>query len=222
MSTTPAQARPRLLTARDLSLIAVFAAFLAALAIPGAFYLPWMSVPITAQTLGVILAGCVLGPVRATASVLVFLVLVAAGLPLLAGGRGGLGVFSGPTAGYLFGWALGALLTGLVLVSRSAAASRPIPLYWFFVAGLVGTAGIYLVGVPVMAAVLDVSIWKAFTLNFSFLPGDATKIVAAAIVAGGVHRGYPGLLGRGRSWGRGGTVVVPDSAAAVPDSSTHA
>jgi biotin transport system substrate-specific component len=215
MSTTPAQERPRLLTARDLSLIAVFAAFLAALAIPGAFYLPGMSVPITAQTLGVILAGSVLGPVRATVSVLVFLALVAAGLPLLAGGRGGLGVFTGPTAGYLIGWALGAALTGLVLVARRR---RPVPLYWFFVAGVIGTVGIYLVGVPVMAAVLDVSMWKAFTLNFSFLPGDATKIVTAAIVAGGVHRGYPTLLGRGL----GRTAARAGTAAQVPDSSTHA
>jgi biotin transport system substrate-specific component len=218
MSTAPTPVRPRLLTARDLSLIAVFAAFLAALAIPGAFYLPGMSVPITAQTLAVILAGCVLGPVRATASVLVFLALVAAGLPLLAGGRGGLGVFSGPTAGYLIGWALGALLTGLVVVSWPGRAARPIPLFWFFVAGLAGTVGIYLVGVPVMAAVLDISMWKAFTLNFSFLPGDATKIVAAAMVAGGVHRGYPGLLNRDRT----AATALAGPPAQVPGSSTHA
>src|SRR5689334_18532782 len=128
MSTAPAHERPRLLTARDLSLIAVFAAFVAALGLPGAFYLPGMSVPITAQTLGVILAGCVIGPLRATASMLVFLALVAAGVPLLAGGRGGLGVFTGPTAGYLFGWVLAALVTGLVLVVQRR---RPIQPVWF-------------------------------------------------------------------------------------------
>jgi biotin transport system substrate-specific component len=194
MSTAFPDLRPRRVTARDLSLIAVFAAFVAALGLPGAFYLPGMSVPITAQTLGVVLAGCVIGPARAAASMLVFLALVAAGLPLLAGGRGGLGVFAGPTAGYLFGWILGALVTGLVLLTRRR---RPIAPFWFFVAATAGTAGIYLIGVPVMALNLDVSFWKAFSLNFAFLPGDAAKIVVAAIVAGGVHRGYPGLLGRG-------------------------
>jgi len=195
MSTAPPDQRPRRLTARDLSLIAVFAAFVAALGLPGAFYLPGMSVPITAQTLGVILAGCVIGPLRATASMLVFLALVAAGVPLLAGGRGGLGVFTGPTAGYLFGWVLAALVTGLVLVVQRR---RPIQPVWFFAAAAVGTVAVYLVGVPVMALNLDISFWKAFTLNFAFLPGDAAKLVVAAIVAGGVHRGYPGLLGRGR------------------------
>jgi biotin transport system substrate-specific component len=196
MSTALPDPGPRRFSARDLSLIAVFAAFVAALGLPGAFYLPGMSVPITAQTLGVILAGCVIGPTRAAAAMLVFLALVAAGLPLLAGGRGGLGVFTGPTAGYLLGWILGALVTGLVLVRQRR---RPISPFWFFVAATAGTIAIYLIGVPVMALNLDISFWKSFTLNFSFLPGDAAKIVVAAIVAGGVHRGYPGLLGRGRA-----------------------
>ena len=47
-------------------------------------------VPITLQTMGVMLAGSVLGARRGALAVLTFLALVAAGLPLLAGGRGGL------------------------------------------------------------------------------------------------------------------------------------
>ena len=60
-------------------------------------------VPITAQTLGVMLAGVMLGPIRGALAVLLFLFLVALGLPFLSGGRGGLGVFMGPSVGFLIG-----------------------------------------------------------------------------------------------------------------------
>ena len=84
--------------ARDAALIAVFAGFVAALGVVPAFQPPGFSVPITAQSLGVMLAGAILGGRRGFAALALFLALVAIGLPLLAGGRGGLGVFATPTA----------------------------------------------------------------------------------------------------------------------------
>ena len=104
--------RPRRGTATDLAQIAVFAALIAALGLPGALYLGGTAVPITFQTLGVMLAGAILGARKGFLSVLLFLVLVAAGLPLLSGGRGGLGVFVGPSVGYLAGWLLGVVVIG--------------------------------------------------------------------------------------------------------------
>ena len=85
---------------RNLTLVALFAALIAALALIPKFSLGF-GVPITAQTLGVMLCGTVLGAKRGTLAVLLFLVLVAIGLPLLAGGRGGLGSFMLPSSGFL-------------------------------------------------------------------------------------------------------------------------
>ena len=75
----------------------------AALGLVPAFTPPGFAVPITAQSLGVMLAGSILGARRGALSLVLLLVLVAVGLPLLAGGRGGLGVFAGPSVGFLLG-----------------------------------------------------------------------------------------------------------------------
>ena len=72
-------------------------------------------IPITAQSLGVMLCGVILGAKRGALAVLLFLSLVALGLPLLAGGRGGLGVFTTPWAGFLFGFAAAAYTTGYIM-----------------------------------------------------------------------------------------------------------
>ena len=98
---------------RDLARIAVFAALIVALGLVGPIPVPGL-VPITAQTLGVMLAGLVLGARRGAAAVGVVILLAAIGLPVLSGGRGGLGVFFGPTVGYLLGWVSGAVIAGLI------------------------------------------------------------------------------------------------------------
>jgi biotin transport system substrate-specific component len=87
------------LSARDLALIASFAALIAALGLPGSLYLFGGAVPITLQTMGIMLAASLLGARRGALAVLVLLVLVGAGQPLLSGGRGGLAVFAAPRPG---------------------------------------------------------------------------------------------------------------------------
>jgi biotin transport system substrate-specific component len=181
----------RRLPARDLALVATFAALIAVLGIPGALTLFGNAVPITLQTLGVMLAGSVLGWKRGALSVLVLLALVAAGLPLLAGGRGGLAVFAGPTAGYLVGWVLGAAVIGWLVERRLPR----YPLGWGFAANVVGGIGaVYLVGIPVQAAVTGTSGLVATAVaSLMFLPGDLVKALVATSVAAGVHRGYPSV-----------------------------
>ena len=98
---------------RNISLIALFAALIAVLGLVPKLTL-MSGIPITAQSLGVMLCGTVLGARRGMLAVLLFLLLVALGLPLLAGGRGGLGVFAGPTVGFLIGWVAGAYVIGLL------------------------------------------------------------------------------------------------------------
>ena len=89
---------------RDLVLSALFAAIIVALGLLPPIPIGIIPVPITAQSLGVMLAGVVLGAKRGTIAVLLVVVLVTIGLPVLSGGRGGLAVFVGPTAGFFVGW----------------------------------------------------------------------------------------------------------------------
>jgi|SRR5450631_67823 biotin transport system substrate-specific component len=178
------------LSARDLALVSSFAALIAVMGLPGSIQLFGNAVPITLQTLGVMLAGSILGWRRAALSVLVLLVLVAAGLPLLSGGRGGLAVFAGPSAGYLIGWVVGAAVIGWLVQRRLPA----YPTWWGGLANVLGGIGaVYLVGIPVQAAVTGTSVWVATGASMMFVPGDAIKVVIATAVASAVHRGYPGI-----------------------------
>mgnify|MGYP000701741529 CR=1 FL=1 len=100
---------------KDIVYIALFTALIAALGVFPPLTVPVIAVPITAQTLGVMLAGGVLGAKRGALAIVLFLILVAVGLPLLSGGRGGLAVFSSVTAGFLLGWIVGAYVVGFIV-----------------------------------------------------------------------------------------------------------
>ncbi|HZI96025.1 MAG TPA: biotin transporter BioY [Actinomycetales bacterium] len=180
---------PRALPARDLALVATFAALIAVLGLAGSVNVFGNAVPVTLQTAGVMIAGSVLGWRRGALAVLVFLALVAVGLPLLSGGRGGLGVFAGPSAGYLIGFPLGAAVTGWLVQRRLPA----YPLWWGALANVAGgIIVVYLVGIPVQAAVTGTSGLVATAVAAAvFLPGDAVKVLVATAVAAGVHKGYP-------------------------------
>jgi biotin transport system substrate-specific component len=172
---------------KDLVYIALFAAITAALGLVPAVQVG--PVPITAQTLGVMLAGAILGARRGFLSQLLFLVLVAIGLPILPGGGGGLAVFAGPTAGYLISWPIAAFVIGL-LTERFWARYN---LAWGTVANVVGgILVIYAIGVPVLKAVTgmpwDGALWFGAAV---FIPGDLIKAVVAAVIAVQVRRSYP-------------------------------
>lgn len=177
----------RRLAAADLARIATFAALIAVLGLPGSFSLFGNAVPVTLQTMGVLLAGAILGAWRGTLSVLLFLALVAAGLPLLAGGRGGLGVYAGPSVGYIAGFVVAAVVVGW-LVERGG--RRP-HTAWVVVACLLGSAIILVIGVPVQALITGVPLDTTTVLALAFVPGDVLKSVLAAVVAVGTQRAYP-------------------------------
>ena len=163
----------RRVPARDLAQIAVFAALIAALGVPGTLYIGGNAVPITLQTLGVTLAGAILGPWKGLAAVAVFDALTFVGLPLLGG--------------FLLGALVVGLLTRLILPKY--------PLWLGIVATFVGgMVAIYAVGVPWAAIVTHTPLWASFTANFLYFPGDAIKVVATAVIAKQVHRAYPGLI----------------------------
>lgn len=184
-------------TARDLAQIAVFAALIAALGIPGQFFLGGGAIPITLQTLGVMLTGALLGARKGFLAVATFELLVLCGLPLLAGGRAGPQWFyASPSSGYLWGFLLGVLVIG-------ALTQRILPAYplWLgiVVTALGGIGAIYLIGVPWTAWRADLPLWTAMSQAGVLIPGDVIKVVVTAVVAKQVHRGYPGLIASRRT-----------------------
>jgi biotin transport system substrate-specific component len=173
---------------RDLAYVALFAALTAVLGLLPAIPVSALPVPITAQTLGVMLAGAVLGAKRGFLALLLFLVLVAVGLPLLSGGRGGLSVFVGPSAGFLYSWPLGALVTGLLV----EAMWRRLNVVTALVATVVGGIGVvYLVGIPFISLYAGTSLADAALGSLVFVPGDLVKAVLAAVLAVAVRKAYP-------------------------------
>lgn len=170
---------------QDLARIALFAAFIAVLGLVPRIDLPFAAgVPITAQTFGVMLAGLVLGPRNAVMSVLLFLFVVALGAPVLSGGRGGLGVFFGPTAGFLLGWIFGAAACAALYRFLLRVMPQRIFLSALLACWVGGILAIYPLGVSGLIALTGLTPRAAWIAVLVFVPGDLIKgVIAAWIVA---------------------------------------
>ena len=125
--------------ATDLGLIAVFAALVAGAALVPGLAVNGFGVPITFQTLAVMLTGLVLGPGRAFAAVGLYTLLGLAGLPIFSQGRSGLGILAGPSAGYIIAVPIAACVVGWLatIVIRRTTKARAL---WFFVSAAVTSA----------------------------------------------------------------------------------
>ncbi|CAI3797895.1 hypothetical protein NKCBBBOE_01940 [Pseudarthrobacter sp. MM222] len=184
--------------ATDLGLIAVFAALVAGSALIAAIPVGGLGVPITLQTLAVMLTGLALGPGRAFAAVGLYVLLGLAGLPIFSGGRSGLGVLAGPSAGYILAFPLAAAavgwLTAIVLRRTAGTASRLRPVLLFaaaMVSSIIFVHGLGVLGM-MLNAKLDFS--KAFLADLAFYPGDVIKNALAVTVALSLHKAFPDLL----------------------------
>jgi biotin transport system substrate-specific component len=161
---------------QEMTYIALFTAVMGALGVIPPIMLSFTPVPITLQTLGVLLSGGVLGARLGALSQVVFLLLVACGIPLLSGGRGGFGVFVGPSAGYLLAYPITAFCIGYLL-SRV----RILQLRTVLLTNLtIGIFLIYLIGIPVQAFVMNIPLLQAIKLSVVYLPGDVLKAVLAS------------------------------------------
>lgn len=190
-TTSTPHARGGRLAARDLALVAVMAGLIWVLGVPGALYPFGQAVPITLQSLGVMLAGALLGWKRGGLTVLLFLALGFAGLPVLAGGRPMLAAVVSPTAGFLVGYLLGAMTVGALVESRR----HRLGTAWLAFSILVGGIGVvHLFGVPGMMLRAHMSLPAALAADAVFMPGDLVKAVVATVVAAAVHRALPTLL----------------------------
>jgi biotin transport system substrate-specific component len=178
----------------DIALIAAFAALIAASTVIGGIPVGGAGVDITLQTFGVLLAGCLLGPVRGFLAVGVYLLLGATGLPVFSDHSGGLAPFSGVTAGYLVSFPFAALLAGFIVKYVLGALRTRAALV--FLAAMAGTVLNHVCGALWMQHYLDVSLRQAFTFDAPFWVGDIVKALLVAIVAAEVHRAFPRLLAR--------------------------
>lgn len=178
-------------TSKEITLIALFTSLTIVFAIIPPVPMPLVPVPLTLQTLGVMLAGLVLGPRLALFAMALYLLIALVGFPVLPGGRSGLAVFAGPTGGFLVGFLPGAFVTGWMarrsahLAARSQIERSGAQVFAgnLTAAILGGALTVYVVGVPWLAMVTDTALSKAVLAVAIFMPGDVIKALIAAFVA---------------------------------------
>ena len=169
----------------DVLLVLAAAGFVGGLA-QVVVHVPGTPVPVTGQTLGVLLAGSALGLRRGLAALLVYVALGFAGLPWFVGHTAG---WQGPSTGYLFGFVLAGAVCGF-LAERGGDRTMVRAVATM----VVGEVAMYLVGVVWLAIDLHVGMGKAVALGFTpFVVGDAVKMALAA----GLLPGAWWLAGRG-------------------------
>ncbi len=141
--------------------------------------LPFSPVPITGQTLVVLLAGLILGKNRGAAAVGSYLAQGALGLPIFAGGKSGWLTLTGPTGGYLFGFLAAAFVVGLISEMQF---KRSVP--QAATAMVIGNLIIYAFGLIWLARFVGEN--NALQLGFyPFLVGDLLKISLGVVLVGG-------------------------------------
>ncbi|MFC4396396.1 MULTISPECIES: biotin transporter BioY [Micrococcaceae] len=193
--TTPTTDRHRW-NGTDLGLIAVFAALVAAAALVPGLALNGFGVPITFQTLAVMLTGLVLGPARGFAAVGLYTLLGLAGLPIFSQGRSGLAILAGPSAGYIIAFPIAAFVVGWLatLVIRRTTKARAL---WFFLAATATSiVFVHTLGIIGIAMNSKATLEQAFMSDLVFYPGDIVKNVLAAAIAVALHRAFPDVLVR--------------------------
>lgn len=162
------------LSVHDICVIAIMTAITAVLAqvsIP----LPMM-VPMTMQTFAVTLAGILLGARRGAVSMVIYLLLGAAGVPVFTGFKGGLQSLVGPTGGFLLSFPIMAYIIGKGVELRKKKG-----MFTLFL--IMGTVVNYIVGVGMYCIVMESSVWTAVAACvLPFIPTAVIKAVLAAVL----------------------------------------
>ncbi len=166
-----------LLSIHRLVWIALMAALTGVGAIVAIPVVPFSPVPVTLQTMFVLLAGLILGPRGGACAMLLYMAAGCLGLPVFAGGKSGLATFLGPTGGFLVGFLPSAVICGF-------AKSSPVKPYWvlllFCAVATLVTLGL---GAVHMASVMKTSVLTATSVAvLPFLPGAAVKCLGAAFI----------------------------------------
>ncbi|GAA4742968.1 biotin transporter BioY [Amnibacterium soli] len=175
---------PRSLTV-DLALVVGGAALTAALA---QVAIPLWPVPITGQTLAVLLVGSSLGAARGALSMVLYALVGALGAPIFSEASSGTGVLFGATGGYIVGFVLAAAFTGWLAQRRWERG-----LVRGMLAFVAGSAVVFLVGLPWLQVSLGLTWPQTLAAGLTpFIVGGVVKAVIAALVL----RGAWALVGR--------------------------
>jgi biotin transport system substrate-specific component len=168
------------ISTRDLTITSLFTALTA---IGGFIAIPLGPVPITLQTIFVVLSGLILGAKLGALSQIIYVILGLVGLPIFAGGTGGLTSVVSPSFGFVIGFIAAAYVIGK-LTEKNKSLSTII----YSVA--LGSFVIYLIGVPyfyfIFTSYLGKSINFYGALKYAclpFIPGDIVKAVITIILA---------------------------------------
>jgi biotin transport system substrate-specific component len=166
---------------RQMILVALFAALTAV----GAYIqIPIGTVPITLQVLFTALAGVMLGAKLGALSQLVYVIIGLTGIPVFAGGVGGLAIITKPTFGFLIGFIIAAYVIGKI-----AETSKKPSLIRLLVASVIGIIIIYIFGIPYLHFIINNIIGKKISFItalksycFIFIPGDLLKCAVTAAI----------------------------------------
>ena len=176
---------------RTIVQISLYAAVIAVLGLFPKFLIPVIAIPITFQSLGVMLAGAMLGSKKGALAVILFLFIVALGAPFLSGGRGGLGVFETPSVGFILGFPISAYAVGWLM-----GCLKNKSIFYAAVSSSLfgGVLILYLPGVFGLAIKANLNFFDAFMMCTIFLPGDVLKAVIVGFVVQSIHRTFPSAI----------------------------
>lgn len=165
----------KLFTVKNMCYVGLFTAVIAIMAqisIP----MP-LGVPMTMQTFAITLAAIILGAKLSTISSLIYILLGAIGLPVLAGFSGGISKFVGPTGGFLISFPIMAFIIGYAVDHRSAFKGA-------FVVGLIaGTVVNYIVGIAMFCILTQSAVAVGFTACvLPFIPTAIIKAILASLI----------------------------------------
>jgi biotin transport system substrate-specific component len=157
----------------------------AVLAVAAKVQVPFWPVPMTLQTLVVLLIGAGFGARMAGATVAAYLAEGAMGLPVFASGAG-VAYMAGPTGGYLVGFLLAAVFVGWAFERGLARGLLPVVAVFLVAEALIFAPGVlWLAGFTGAEKALAGGLWP-------FLPGEVLKLAIAVMLTRTAWRSAPG------------------------------
>lgn len=166
---------------KEMALVSMFTALTAV----GAFIsIPMGPVPITLQTLFVLLSGMLLGPKLGALSQIVYIALALVGIPIFSGFSGGPQILLKPSFGFAVGFVFAAYIIGIIVHGNINVK------YKLFIGALMGSIVIYIFGLPYMYYILntvmkmELSLSTVLNMGFIlFIPGDLVKLISAVVIS---------------------------------------
>lgn len=140
-------------------------------------------VPVSLATFAVMLSGVLLGGPLGALSQLIYVLLAAVGLPVLAGWTGGLGIVLGMTGGYIIGYIPCAWLTGLIYKKYGVTAKKPVKILSMILGMTAGNIALYVIGTAWYMFITEMTLKASLAACvIPFIPGNIIKMAAVIII----------------------------------------